>query len=307
MKFGGPFPWQGKLANRENMVAAAKAVEAMGFDYVWMGDHLFFPKELRTPYPYTPDGKNRAAWNENFFEMVVTAAHVSAHTTQLRFHSNIMILPLRTPFTVAKQLASLDALSDGRFTAVFGLSWMKEEWDAFGLPWRDRGRMMDDGIDALRALFAEQAHHGPFYDFEASWLRPRPVQHPYPIWIGGVSEAAVRRVALRGDGWAPLVPRGPDGWAWLKGKLAQIADIREQAGLPQRPLGVKSGVGDLVIGGPLHRFSDQRDYWMDEIAGLRDAGVTHLTATFNETNADAPLRAVLDEAQWFAEELVSRF
>ncbi|MBV9996160.1 MAG: TIGR03619 family F420-dependent LLM class oxidoreductase [Caulobacteraceae bacterium] len=306
MKFGGPFPWQGRLATPENMITAAKAVERLGFDYVWMGDHLMLPKVLRTRYPYTADGKNRASWDRNFFEMVVTAAHVSAHTTTLRFHSNIMILPLRTPFLVARQLASLDALAKGRFTAVFGLSWMKDEYDALGLPWSKRGAMMDDGIDALRALFAEEAHHGPYYDFEASWLRPHPVQDPYPIWIGGDSNAAMRRVALRGDGWAPHVARGPEGCARLKQRLSEIAQIRAKAGAPAAPLAVAAGIGEILVNGPLTRFSEKRDYWLEEIAGLEEAGVTHVSANFNEINVDLPLQAVLDEAQWFAEEIIAK-
>src|SRR5438046_132277 len=120
MKVGGPFAFSGPLATRANVLETVRRLEELGFDHVWMGEHIYHPRAMTEPYPYTSDGRLPYDPVENFLEIVSTYAFAAAVTKTLRLHTNILIPAMRQPFLAAKQLATLDYLSDGRLNVGVG-------------------------------------------------------------------------------------------------------------------------------------------------------------------------------------------
>ncbi|MCK9542784.1 MAG: LLM class F420-dependent oxidoreductase [Novosphingobium sp.] len=312
MRFGGPFPYTGPLATPETIVRTARAVEAMGFDHVWIGDHLIYPKQMKTKYPYTEDGSLPIAATENFFEIFTLLSWIAGQTTRLELSTNVILLPLRQPAVVARQIASLDALSGGRFRMVVGLGWMEDEYEVVNVPWKQRGRILDASIEAIRALFEERAHASEWFSFGETHFYPKPVQSPFPIWIGGDSEAAIRRAARLGNGWQPVGPARDLGWnggmrkraQWLKDGMDRLNAERVKAGRENEPFGLLNSIGLLTTGQGAVTMSDRKDQLLDDVAVLAEAGCTHLNVLFNELNSSGPLEQILDEAQWFAEEII---
>lgn len=141
-----------------------------------------------------------------WYDPVATLAHLAAVTERVRLLSHVAVVGLRHPLLTAKQYATLDHLSGGRLILGVGAGHVPEEFEALGVDFRQRGALLDETIDALRAALGPEEfpeHHGKAYDFEELGQRPRPAQARVPLWVGGSSPAAVRRAALKGDGWLP--------------------------------------------------------------------------------------------------------
>lgn len=195
--------WQAvSFTEPEQLVEIAKIAEEVGFDGILVSDHLFFPEKLESKYPYSPDGvpgfTPETAWPEPF----ALVGAMSSVTRRLRFATMVYILPLRNPIEVAKATATLDLLTGGRFILGAGAGWMKEEFDQLGVDFHTRGARFDESIEVLRALWSGGMveHHGRFFDFPRLQMSPTP-NRAVPIYVGGASNAALRRAARRGDGW----------------------------------------------------------------------------------------------------------
>ena len=277
-----------------------------------MGDHLIYPKDMKTKYPYTADGSLPISATENFFEIFTTLSFIAGQTSTLQVSTNVLLIALRHPAVLARLIASLDVLSGGRFRLVVGLGWMEDEYEAVGVPWRQRGKVTDETILALRALWAEEAFHGEHFQVEPTHFYPKPAQPRFPIWVGGDSDAAVRRAATLGDGWQPVGPGREashksggmrDRVSWLKQKYAYAMEMRERAGRGAEPLPLASSIGMLDTGTGALTLSDRKEQILQDIADLASAGVSYITVLLNELNSHGPLQKVLDEAQWFSEEI----
>ncbi|GHK02677.1 hypothetical protein SY2F82_44740 [Streptomyces sp. Y2F8-2] len=210
-------PWEAG-AGAGDLVAVARAADAAGFDYVACCDHVAVPRRLAP------------AMGTVWYDPVATLAHLAAVTERVRLLSHVAVVGLRHPLVTAKQYATLDHLSGGRLVLGVGAGHVREEFEALGVDFGRRGPLLDEAIDALRkALGPEEfpVHHGKAYDFEGLGQRPRPAQPHIPFWVGGSSPAAVRRAALKGDGW---LPQG-DPRHRLPVQIARIGQLREQAGL----------------------------------------------------------------------------
>jgi probable F420-dependent oxidoreductase len=186
----------------EHYLPLAKAADEAGVHGIMMSDHIFYPRDLATPYPYSPDGKPiwppETAWPENW----VTIAAMAAVTQRLEFATSVYIAPARDLFTVAKQVGTAAVLSGNRVNLGLGAGWMREEFAQTGQDYDNRGKRLDEMIEALRALWHSGwvEHHGQYYDFGPLMIEPAPVR-PVPIWCGGHSKVALRRAATRCDGW----------------------------------------------------------------------------------------------------------
>jgi probable F420-dependent oxidoreductase len=225
--------WQAvSFSEPEQLVEIAKLAEQVGFEGILVSDHLFHPEQLRSKYPYTPDGvpafHAETPWPEPF----ATVAAMAAVTTRLRFATMVYILPLRHPVEVAKACATLDVLTGGRFVLGTGAGWMKEEFDQLGVDFRTRGARFDESIAALRALWRPGVteHHGRFFDIPRLTMSPAPLR-PVPIYVGGNSPAALRRTALFADGW---LGTGTDP-AEAERDLAELLRLRQEAGRARLP------------------------------------------------------------------------
>jgi probable F420-dependent oxidoreductase len=206
MHFGLAFANTGPAVEPEGAVAAARAAEQAGFESMWTVEHVVVPAGYASAYPYARSG--RMAGGAEDFDIpapLVWLSYVAAVTSSIRLATGVLILPQRNPVILAKQAATLDVLSGGRVVLGIGSGWLAEEFAALGVPFADRGDRTDDSIRALRALWTEDlaSHHGPAASFERVYSRPRPVQRPIPIVVGGHSKRAARRAGELGDGFFP--------------------------------------------------------------------------------------------------------
>ncbi len=209
-------------------VRLARAAEAAGFDSLWAGEHVVMP-DPRTPQSMMePD--------EPILDPLIAFAFLAGQTTTIRFGTGIIILPQRNPLVLAKEVASLDALSGGRLTLGLGVGYLEPEFRALGIPFPQRGARADDYLAAMRAIWEQEhpAHDGPFFSFAGVQAAPRP--HHLPIVFGGESLASYRRSVASADGWY--------GFSLdVDGARAAIAGLREMAGQVERP----AGLGRLEI------------------------------------------------------------
>jgi probable F420-dependent oxidoreductase len=205
MKFGMAFANTMGWADPQGAVEAARAAEAAGFESFWTVEHVIFPDGYQSAYPYSPTGKMPAAPSTPIPDPLIWLSYIAAVTTTLRLATGILILPQRNPVVLAKEVATLDHLSGGRVVLGIGVGWLREEFDAIGIPWEHRGERTDEYIEALRALWARDhaSYTGRFAKFANVSSNPKPVQASVPIVIGGNSRAAYERAGRLGDGFFP--------------------------------------------------------------------------------------------------------
>jgi probable F420-dependent oxidoreductase len=241
MQFGVLLPQFGPHAAgadaRERIRQVALAADRLGYSVVWTAEHIVFPETIRTPYPY--GSRYPFPLTDPIFDVVATLSWVAALTTRVRLGTSVLVLPYRNPIVLAKELATLDVLSAGRLLLGVAGGWLAEEFEMLGIPFRERGARTDEYIALLRALWTQDRVRftGRFYQLAGALFFPKPVQQPPPIWIGGGSPAALRRVARLGDGWI-AAPRPT-----LDDLAKDIVEIRrraEQAGRDPARIGVSS-------------------------------------------------------------------
>jgi probable F420-dependent oxidoreductase len=182
-------------------VEVAQEAERLGFESVWISEHLVLPASFdQSRYP---DGKLPIQPSTPVFDAMVVGAQLAASTTTIRLGTYVYQLALRHPFIAARAAASLDVVSGGRLELGVGAGWLREEWEAAGVPFEGRGRRLSEAIEVCGRLWTAGAveHHGEFFDFPAVAFEPKPVQQPLPVHVGGESDAALRRAVALGTGW----------------------------------------------------------------------------------------------------------
>src|SRR6266545_3958923 len=206
MRYGFYLPTRGATATPEALETLVTRGEALGFHSVMIADHVVFASEVRSKYPYTVSGAFPG--HGDVLEQLTLMAFVAGITKTLRLVSSVMILPYRNPVLTAKMLATVDVLSKGRVTVGVGVGWLREEFEALHTPaFERRGALSDEYLQIFKTLWTQDPADfaGEFYQFKGVRCLPQPVQKPHPpIWIGGHSRAALRRVARLGDGWHPV-------------------------------------------------------------------------------------------------------
>lgn len=213
----------GACARPETSAKVARAAEAAGFESVWTGEHVVLPDPQAPPSPAPPQ--------HPMLDPAVSLAFLAAHTQRIKLGTGIIILPQRNPLVLAKELASLDVLSNGRLIFGLGAGYLKPEFDAIGARFDDRGARTDEYIDVLRALWTLEKPRfaGATVDFSGIDAQPRPVQKPHPpIVVGGMSASAFKRALLRGNGWYGFARD-------LAGTKADLAGIATARALVKRP------------------------------------------------------------------------
>jgi probable F420-dependent oxidoreductase len=185
----------------------ARLAEAAGFDSVIAVDHVVYPDAYSSTYPYAASGRLPGDRTVSLPDPLIWMAAAMAVTTKLRFMTGVIILPLRHPMVLAKQVATLDHMSGGRIELGIGVGWLKEEFEALGVPFEKRGQRSDEYIAAMRALWARDgaSFSGEFVNFHEVSSNPKPVRGSVPIVIGGHSEAAAKRAGRLGDGFFPSI------------------------------------------------------------------------------------------------------
>ncbi|MGC8477960.1 MAG: LLM class F420-dependent oxidoreductase [Acetobacteraceae bacterium] len=224
MKFGLRYCNTGRYTDPAEAVALLQAAEAAGFESAWTVEHVVVPRDYRSAYPYSPDG--RMPGREPAFSIpdpLIWMAYVAAATRRIRLATGILILPEHNPVLCAKQVATLDHLSGGRVILGIGVGWLREEFDALGVPFARRGARTEEYIGAMRALWQQDtpSYRGEFVSFEGAYMRPKPVRGTVPIVIGGHSEAAARRAGRLADGFFPARGAPPELMAALRAGAAE--------------------------------------------------------------------------------------
>lgn len=206
MKFGIRYCNTGRYTDPARAVELVQAAEAAGFESAWTVEHVVIPKDYRSVYPYAAGGR-LPSWEGDFVipDPQIWMAYVAARTSRINLATGILILPQHNPVICAKQVATLDHMSGGRVLLGIGVGWLKEEFEALGVPFEDRGARTEEYMHALRALWTMDAptYQGKFVSFTDAFMRPKPVRGTVPIIIGGHSKAAARRAGRMADGFFP--------------------------------------------------------------------------------------------------------
>lgn len=264
MQFGIHLPHVGRKAGPDSIRRAAVQAEELGLSDVWVSEHIIVPKDAS--YPPSP----------NFWDPVLTLTWAAAATRRVRLGTSVLVLPMRHPLPLAKELATLQNLSEGRLILGAGVGWLEAEFNALGVPFRERGRRMDEGITMMRAVWNDDP-----VSFPARWIpaeikemrmQPQPTT-PIPIWIGGSSDAAIRR-ALRLDGWHGSRV-SPDQ------ATAMVKRLRAERPEPEFTISVRIGCS-----------AENVDATREKLAAYKQAGVQHVMAAPEDRNIDTYLKTV---------------
>jgi probable F420-dependent oxidoreductase len=208
MKIGLMFVNSGPFGNPDLFAHLVTTAERCGVESIWTVEHVVIPENYQSPYPYSPTGKIPGGEDVPIPDPLLPLSFAAAITKNLKLGTGILILPQRHPLYVAKEAATLDVLSNGRLILGIGSGWLKEEFDSLGLDFHARGKLTDEAIEAMRALWSEKSvtYHGKHFNFGPVKMYPKPVQKGgVPIVVGGHSPAAARRAGKYGDGFLPGV------------------------------------------------------------------------------------------------------
>jgi len=261
-------------------VPVTEAADRLGFESVWIPEHLIFPVGGQGS-PHHGQEHPPVPADIPTFDAFVYMGLLAGRTERVRFGTQVYNIGLRHPFSTARAVATLDVISNGRVELGIGASWLKEEWDAVGLDFATRGRRVDEAIEICQLLWTEKVveYHGEHFDFGPVMFEPKPVQSPIPLHIGGDGKAALRRAATVGAGWLPMnhsVEQLPEA-------MARIAELRRAAG--------RDDPVELTVALPIEGKDDLERY--------AEAGITRVIARPWTSSKEA-----IPGMERFAEELL---
>jgi probable F420-dependent oxidoreductase len=229
MRFGVHLVAAGDMIEGDSIARVATRAEELGYDSLWVSDHIVFPTELSLPYPYSPDGKLPLNPNNPLLEPFTVLSYAAAVTKTIKIGTSVIIVPYRDPIITAKIVSSLDVLSGGRFIFGVGIGWLEEEFKALRQEKRNRVPQTKEALEAMIACWTQDTpeYHGRFYDFADIKFAPKPRQKPYPpIWFGGTTMPALKRAVELGSGWHSVWETPEE----VAGKTAILRGLCEEAG-----------------------------------------------------------------------------
>jgi probable F420-dependent oxidoreductase len=336
IEFGIRVPNSGPLSSVPNLVRAATAAEELGFDTVWVHDHVVWSSEMHRHH--ISSGSTEAIASDqtaDFYESLTTLAYLAGHTRTVKLGVACLVMPTRNPIYAAKQTATLDHLSNGRLLVGVGLgskaTESSNEFEVFEVSFRDRARLTDEYIEVMKAVWTEPlaTHVGPTVQFKDAEIFPKPLQRPHPpVWVGGWTDKAAERAARLGDGWIPgwLSPaemargrehlldtaerNGRDGSEVVVAveKLTTIARDRDSAlerALPTVHASrntYERDVDDLQFAMDRHIFGSVDDV-RRRVQEFVDAGVTHFELKLLYSSIDE----LVEQMQLWAETIMPEF
>lgn len=308
MDFGFSIPTRGPLATQEAMLALARHGEQLGFGHIALPDHIIIPNSIASPYPYNNARKMVGAADGDCLEQLAVLAYLAAATQKIRLLTSVMVVPHRPPVFTAKALATIDVLSKGRVAVGVGAGWMDEEFQAIGAPpFAERGKVTDEYLQIFKILWTrdDPRFEGRYAHFRDVSFLPKPVQKPHPpIWVGGESPAALRRVIALGDAWYPIGSNPQFPLNTVERFSAAIKKLRAEAQLAKRdpnsiamtywapwykedaqaPLMLENGQRQLFTGSDADVAGD--------IVAFKKLGVRHLLFNFVRANLGESLAAM---------------
>jgi probable F420-dependent oxidoreductase len=291
MEFGLHLPNAGPFANGPDILRTALTAEELGFHSVWLFDHLFTPTNLESKYPYSPDGSYAMVPEFPFYDPVSCMAALAGATERIKFGTRVLIATYRHPVVLAKELATTDAIAGGRMILGVGAGWMAEEFDAVDVPMDERFARLDEHVAVMRQAWQHgtAGHEGRFYSHCEAGFGPQPPQagNTIPIIVGGHGDAALRRTARWGDGWAVSAAGDTlltDPEAAIRERLDTLSRFCEEEGRSRDDLLL---VGQGFLGAPADSLKAQADLGVDVVDLL----------------SFAPIDQVVEEATKFMNEV----
>ena len=315
MQFGFGAPVSGPLSGPRDLARIASEGEAMGYDYCTISDHVMIPRDIEAKYPYSDTGEFPGRAGGDRHEQLTAVTFVAAKTSKLRLVTSVTVVPHRPPVLTAKTLATIDVLSEGRFTWGIGVGWCKEEFEAVGTePFEERGAVTDETIAVCRELWGNQnpSYSGKYAKFSNVFFQPPPVQKRIPIWVGGESGPAMRRTAKLGDAWYPIGtnPRNRlDTLARLEAGMERLGKLTREAGRSPSEVGLAyrfsqfgSAIPERADNGDRRLGSGDNAAIAGDLRALRDLGVLAVDFNFGGDTADA----VLANMRRFREDVLAK-
>ena len=287
--FGTSLPSRGEMAGPEQLRNVAQRAEALGYDHVWVSDHIILPKKVDSFYPYAEDGVATFKPDEPYYEPLSALNFIAGCTQRVRLGTHVLIIPYRNPVLTAKILSTLDVLSGGRVILGAGVGWMEEQFQAMGLDtYKDRGAVTDEYLQVYKELWTKEdaSFDGKYYQISDTGFEPKPVQKPHPpVWIGGHSGPAVRRAAKYGDGWMPIGLRPPAILEpeELAGKIARLRKLTVEAGRAEDAVALTFSTGVVfndAAGNSRSWMQGTPDQIASDLRQYQDLGVSNFIVNF---------------------------
>jgi probable F420-dependent oxidoreductase len=280
IRIGAKLPVFGPIVHEVHLAEAARRAEDAGFDSVWVSDHVVMVQQSRSKYPYSDDGAITWDAADPRFDAIVALTMAATATRHVDVGVAILLVALRNPLILAKQLATLDVVSNGRIIVGTGAGWLAEEFDAVGVPFESRGRRLDEWIEILHDVWTGRPRAASYehYEMPGGMLSYPTPQHHIPLLIGGMSSAAVRRAGRLGDGWLAFQRAGALDVPALE---AGLDVMRQTASAEGRP------TGRAVV-----RLTGQLDDAAAALPALAAAGVDEVIIEVDWLSPDGPERTL---------------
>jgi probable F420-dependent oxidoreductase len=306
MQFGLGLPNLSLVDPTETLIQLAQAAQDLAFDSIWVSDHIFIPYEYAPNYPYSATGRLGLEATDHLFDPLTTLSFLAGQVHTPMLGISVLIIPYRNPIVTTKMLVTLDVLSRGRVILGAGVGWMPEEFAALKASYADRGQVTDEYIRIFQELCTSDkpVFEGRHYQISNIGFYPKPIQKPHPpVWIGGYSNAALRRAVRLGDGWHPsnLEP------ALLAQKRDVLRQFCAEAGRDPDTLSISTRVNNVAFGdsgdtvGRPAPLSGTAQQMIDHIKRYEDAGVSHIVLGIRGRDSDQ----MIATARRFAEEVRS--
>ena len=285
MQFGVFLPISGRAAGRHTLMDAAINAETWGFDCVWAADRIVIPWQIDTPYPYSEHEQFIVPPDRPFLESLTCLAFLAGCTEKIRLGISVLVITYRNPLYWAKIASTIDALSEGRFILGVGIGWMVEEFEALGVPFKDRGRIAEEQLQIMNQLWDEEKpqFEGRFYRFENIAFYPKAFSKSrIPVWVGGESGRAQRRAAVYGNAWFPyfvrITPRE------LASRFDHVRNLAREAGRDPNQLHLNCCLPIEVTTESVPQEEDclkgTPDQLVQAIAAFKQVGVEHMALQF---------------------------
>lgn len=276
MDIGVHLPQLGRSATRETLIEWAEEADRLGVHSGWVSDHVAWPRDIESKYPYTADGSFPGGFDMPWLDPLGTLMFVAARTERIKLGTTVLILGYRPPVLTAKWMASLDVLSGGRAILGVGVGWMEEEFDVLGMPFDHRGARADEQLEIFERLFSDElpSYAGEYYNFPEVGFSPKPTENKIPIWVGGASAAAFRRTARFGDGFHAAfepIDRVEAEWEAIGKACDDIERDRDEITLSVRLYLDPEGRME-----PEKSITGSTAQMLEEVARWQDIGVTHI-------------------------------
>lgn len=307
LKIGLSLPHMGSVASAENISYAARFADSEGFDSLWVIDRILWPKEPQTPYPPSPDGSWPHVYKQ-VFDPIETLTYVAGITRRIKLATGIVDMLYQNPLILAKRLATLDQLSKGRLILGLGLGHSKDEFQASGIPFENRGKRSDEYLQVLEKIWYDNTvmHKGKYYNIPKSEIGPKPYQEKIPIYLAGFSPKALERIIKSGvNGWVAIPQLSIEEFKKGRDYLRKVA--REKGRNPQTiefPSLVFPEVTQKDLESDRLLMHGSVSQIAQDIKELHKEGVNHVNLVFDFSSHANDLKKRLEYAKQIRETII---